>query len=440
MKQTFLNEILQKQLCGSKDKILLAVSGGIDSMVMLHLFKESGFTIGVAHANFQLRGVASDEDEQFVKAICEKNAVPFFVKRFETEIFSKSNHVSIQMAARELRYGWFNALLAEQQYDLVATAHHLNDSIETVLLNLVRGTGMEGLEGIAQKNEKVIRPMLWATRHKIEQYARENKIQWREDQSNASDDYARNFIRHHVYPLLKELNPALEKTAAESSAKISGTVELMTWGAERWKEKFAHKKGDQVLLDKKGFAVLTHPEGVLWNLIKGFGFNVDQCRQVVAALDGQPGKFFSSSQFALVIDRDQLIISKNQGELTETLIQMDQTGSSLGNLMMDIKRKEKAEFTHDPSVGVLDGARLKFPLRWRKWRAGDFFYPLGMTQKKKISDFLIDEKISLADKGTTTVLESGGEIVWVVGMRLDDRYKVTDATQSTIICRLSTAR
>jgi tRNA(Ile)-lysidine synthase len=436
--QSFLTEITQKKLCTNKDKILLAVSGGIDSMVMLHLFKESGFSIGVAHANFQLRGIDSEGDENLVKDICDKNTIPFFVKRFETEIYAKSNHISVQMAARELRYEWFNRLLTEQHFDLVATAHHLNDAIETVLLNLVRGSGLEGIDGISSRNGKVIRPLLWATRLEIERYARKNKIGWREDRSNASDDYARNFIRHQVYPLLKELNPSLEKTAEESITKISGAVELMEQGAEYWKEKFEHKKGDQVLLNKKGLEQLRNPEGVLWNLIKVFGFNLDQCRQIITAFHGQSGKLFSSSQFELVIDRDHLIISKIQSDLTETSIQTDQTEASLGSFKLKIERKEKVDFNNDPSMGFLDAAKLKFPLLWRKWRSGDSFYPLGMNRKKKLSDFLTDEKISLTDKETTTVLESENQIVWVVGLRIDNHYKVTEATTSTVVCQLTT--
>ncbi len=395
------------------------------------------FTIGVAHANFQLRDIDSENDENFVKQICDRNAIPFFVKRFETETYAKANHVSIQMAARELRYGWFKSLLSEQHFNLVATAHHINDSIETVLLNLVRGSGLEGLDGIASKNGSIIRPMLWATRREIEKYAKENKIEWREDRSNASEDYARNFIRHQVYPLLKELNPSLEKTVEESMNKISGAVELMEQGIEHWKEKFEHKKGDHVLFDKKGFERFKNPEGVLWNVIKGFGFNLDQCRQIMTALHGQPGKLFTAAPYELVIDRDHLMISKIQAELTETLIQFGQTEVSLGNFKMKIERNEKINFKNDPSQAVLDAAKLKFPLRWRKWKSGDSFYPLGMNHKKKLSDFLINEKISLIDKEITTVLVSGEEIVWIVGLRLDDRYKIIETTTSTILCRLS---
>jgi tRNA(Ile)-lysidine synthase len=438
VKQSFLTEIQQKKLCDSQDKVLLAVSGGIDSMVMLHLFKECGFTIGVAHANFQLRESESDGDEKFVEAICKKDAIPFFTTKFETENYAESHHISIQMAARDLRYKWFSEILKEQNFDFIATAHHLNDSIETVLLNLVRGAGLEGLDGIASINKKVIRPMLFATRLEIENYARENKIEWREDRSNATDDYSRNFLRHQAYPLLKELNPSFEETFKESIQKISGAVELMEIGIEQWRLKFEKKKENQILLDKKGFESLKNQESVLWNLVKSYGFNFDQCCQIIAALHGQSGKRFVSSEFELIVDRDQLIISKTQTELTETLIDFNQTEASLGNLKLKIEKKEKVEFKDDSSVAVLDASKLSFPLHWRKWQPGDSFHPLGMNHKKKLSDFLIDQKISMADKETVTVLESRNEIVWVVGYRIDERYKVGNSTVTAVVCRLST--
>ena len=438
MKQSFLAEITQKRLCTSKDKILLAVSGGIDSMVMLHLFRECKFNFGVAHANFQLRGKDSKDDEQFMKEVCEKNSIPFFVKRFEPEKYADSNHLSIQMAARELRYAWFNELLEKHHFDFIATAHHLSDSIETVLLNLVRGSGLEGFDGIASKNEKIIRPLLFAIRQEIENYAKENKIAWREDRSNASDDYQRNFIRHHVFPLLKELNPSLEQTFSESINKISGAVELTTVGASHWKEKFETKKGEQILFNKKGFDQFKNPESVLWNLIKGYGFNFDQCEQITYATSGQSGKRFSAREYELVIDREHLIISKHQVELGEILIQKDQCEARLGYLVLKIERKEKFEIKTDLGAAALDADKLQFPLRWRKWKAGDSFHPLGMNHKKKLSNFLIDEKIPLTDKEKVTVLESGNEIVWVVGLRVDDRYKVTEETMTTVDCRLST--
>lgn len=439
MKELFLSEINQKKLCTSSDKILLAISGGIDSVVMLDLFKECGFNIAVAHANFQLRDYESDGDEKFVEEICKKNAIPFFTKRFETKGHAKSNHISIQMAARDLRYEWFNELLKERRYDFLATAHHLNDSIETVLLNFVRGSGLEGFDGIASKNQKIIRPMLFATRLEIENYAKENKIAWREDRSNASDNYSRNFIRHQVYPLLKELNPSIEKTFGESISKIAGAVGLMEIGANQWRQKFERKKGNQILLDKKGFESIKNSKSILWILIKKFGFNLDQSTQIIEALHGQSGKRFSSAHFELVIDRDHLIISKNQVELTETLIELNQTEAALGNFKMKIGKQENSKLTIDPSIAFLDADKLSFPLRWRKWEPGDSFHPLGMNHKKKLSDFLIDQKISVTDKEMVTVLESGNEIVWVVGHRIDERFKVISSTVSTIVCRLPTA-
>jgi tRNA(Ile)-lysidine synthase len=438
VKELFLSEINQKKLCTSSDKILLAISGGIDSMVMLHLFKECGFNIGVAHANFQLRGDESEGDEKFVQATCHKSSITFYSKKFETESYAKSNGISIQMAARDLRYEWFHEIITDHQYNFVATAHHLNDSIETVLLNLVRGSGLEGLDGIASINGKIIRPMLFATRLEIENYAKENKIEWREDRSNASDDYSRNFIRHQVYPLLKELNPSLEKTFGESIKKISGAAELMGIGIDQWRQKFERKKDNQIHLDKTGFESIKKPESVLWNLIKSFGFNFVQCSQIIAALHGQSGKRFTSSQFELVIDRDHLIITKIQSELTETLIDFNQAEASLGNFKLKIEKKERIDFEDDPSIAFLDLDKLTFPLRWRKWKAGDSFHPLGMNHKKKLSDFLINQKISVTDKETLTVLESKNEIVWIVGYRIDERYKVDNSTVTTVICRLLT--
>jgi tRNA(Ile)-lysidine synthase len=438
VKEFFLSEITQKKLCTSSDRILLAISGGIDSMVMLHLFKECGFNIGVAHANFQLRGDESESDEKFVQATCHKSSIAFYSKKFETESYAKSNGISIQMAARDLRYEWFHDILTDHQYNFVATAHHLNDSIETVLLNLVRGSGLEGLNGIASINGKIIRPMLFATRLEIENYAKENEIEWHEDRSNASDDYSRNFIRHQVYPLLKELNSSLEKTFGESINKISGAAELMGIGIEQWRQKFERKKDNQIHLDKKGFESIKKPESVLWNLIKSFGFNFDQCSQIIAALHGQSGKRFTSSQFELVIDRDHLIITKIQSELTETLIAFNQAEASLGNFKLKIETKERIDFEDDPSIAFIDADKIKFPLRWRKWKAGDSFHPLGMNHKKKLSDFLIDQKISVTDKENLTVLESKNEIVWIVGYRIDERHKVDNSTVKTVICRLLT--
>jgi tRNA(Ile)-lysidine synthase len=432
MKGKFLEYISEKKLCTPKDKILLTISGGMDSMVMLHLFRECGFNISVAHVNFQLRAEESNGDELFVKNYCENFSIPLFTKRFDTTEFALEKSLSTQMAARELRYTWFNELADEHNFNLIATAHHLNDSIETVLLNFTRGSGLEGYDGIEPKNRKIIRPLLFATRQQIESYAKENKISWREDSSNASDDYQRNFIRHKIIPLLKELNPSLENSFTDSVNKVSGANELKSLGILHWREKFHTDKGDQFHFSKKGLAESLNPEGLLWNLIKSFGFNLDQCRQVKIALGGQSGKKFYSQQFELVIDREYLIISKQENELPEIRIDKGSIDAHLGKYSLRISEPTQAKFSDENSIALLDADKLQFPLTWRKWKVGDYFHPLGMTHKKKVSDFLIDQKISVADKETITVLQSAKEIIWVVGHRIDDNYKITNTSRQMI--------
>ncbi|GHN00873.1 tRNA(Ile)-lysidine synthase [Cytophagales bacterium WSM2-2] len=432
MKTEFLNYISEKRLCSTKDKILLAVSGGLDSMVMLHLFRECSFKISVAHVNFQLRGKESDGDELFVKEFCVENSISFFANHFDTLAYAAEKSLSTQMAARELRYQWFDKLIQEHSFNRLATAHHLNDSIETALLNLVRGSGLEGLDGISSKNGNIIRPLLFATRERIEAYAKENNIAWREDSSNASDDYQRNLIRHKVVPLLKELNPSLENSFSESMEKISGAAELMAMGIAYWKEKFVISKGDQIHLDKKGI----ESEGILWNLIKSDGFNLDQCRQIIKSLHGQSGKKFSSSDFELIIDRDDLIISKMITDLQDVYIEEGQIEAHMGKHTLRLSETKNSSIPIKATTVLLNISKLQFPLRWRKWKAGDFFYPLGMNHKKKLSDFLIDQKISVAEKETVTVLESGNEIVWVVGYRISEKYKSSES-EGQILLTLS---
>lgn len=424
MKDEFVKHLSTKRLCTREDKILLAVSGGIDSMVMLHLFQANRFNVSVAHANFQLRQRESDGDEQFVKDYCAQHGIPFFFKRFTTSEYAANNSLSIQMAARELRYAWFDQLTNENHFDFIATAHHLNDSIETTLLSFVRGSGSEGLDGIAPKNGKIIRPLLFATRDQIAHYAQENKIAWREDSSNASDDYQRNFIRHKVVPILKDLNPSLEDSFQDSLEKIASANELTMLGLERWREKNVQNKNDQILLSKKGFDGFQNPAGLLWHLVKQFGFNLDQCSQAIKALNGQSGKHFTSHEYELTIDREHLILSKKENSHMEVQIDKGQHEVHLGNLVLKIQETEKIEISKDPFVANLDASKIKFPLVWRKWRPGDSFHPLGMDHKKKLSDFFVDQKISLVDKEKITVLESGNEIVWVIGHRVDDRYKI----------------
>ncbi|MFM9836733.1 MAG: tRNA lysidine(34) synthetase TilS [Cyclobacteriaceae bacterium] len=417
--------------CKTTDKILLAVSGGMDSMVMLKLFHQADYSMAVAHCNFQLRGVESDEDENFVRRKCHQWDVAFYSHRFDTNNYASEKGLSIQMAARELRYAWFDELLQREGFDRLATAHHLNDSIETILLNLTKGVGIEGLMGIPIQNKKIIRPLLFATRQEIENYAAEEGIAWREDESNESDDYQRNFIRHRIVPKLKEINPSLEKTMQETIYKLQGASEIISVSVEEWKQRHQKIEGDKIMLDKKGVGGANAL--MLWEVIKSYGFNFDQSGNIIKALSGQSGKRFSSGTHELIVDRENLVLVKHEENWMEVSFESDRQEVSLGNKKLTL---EIADYTGlpiaDKNQATVDEGLVQSALIWRKWRAGDFFFPLGMKNRKKISDFLIDEKISLADKDSLTVLECNGEIVWVVGHRLDDRFKVTDKTKRVI--------
>lgn len=435
MQKQFQGHIDHHQLCKTTDKILLAVSGGLDSMVMFHLFLAGGYSVAAAHCNFQLRGKESDEDEAFVKRQCEQHNVPFYSTRFSTATYAHEHGISIQMAARTLRYEWFSELLKSEKLDKLATAHHLNDSLETVLLNLTHGTDLHGMTGIPVKHGSIIRPLLFATRHEVETFAASHQIIWREDISNAADHYQRNFMRQHIIPQLKKLNPSLEKTILTTQSKLMGELILMKAGLESFMSKYVVYEDGRVLILKTGLQNHSHPASVLWEMIKWYGFNFDQCNEVIESMSGQSGKKFCSPTHQLIVDREYLmvVVPKDVNEQVE--IKAGQSVVSLGSMKLKIQQA-KPVVSKAPSVASLDAAKVEFPLLWRRWQSGDSFYPLGMTGRKKVSDFLIDEKISIADKALVTVVVSKDEIIWVVGYRIDDRYKITSSTKSALELRL----
>lgn len=420
-------------------KILVAVSGGLDSIVLLDLFVHAGCKVGVAHANFQLRGEESDKDEAFVIQLGARYQVPVFVKRFDTKNYATENGMSIQMAARELRYDWFRQLLVEKRYDYLATAHHLNDSIETILINLTRGTGLQGLIGIQPERGSIIRPLAYFTREQIEAYGRASNLQWREDSSNSSDDYTRNFIRHQVIPKLKEINPSLEETFTRNMQRWSAAKELMDLGIGKIKREYLLNEGGQIKISKSLFAQFKQP-AILWELIKECGFTIEDCDKIVIASEGQSGKRFLSSEFQLVIDRELLIITPLPVQWSDVQVQDDQTEANLGSWELKVATEKNWSIQSDPFVALIDRDKLIYPLTWRLWREGDYFFPLGMDNKKKISDFLIDSKIAISDKDHVTVVESAGEIVWIVGYRIDNRFKITDNTKSATVFRCVSKR
>ncbi|MFY8037854.1 MAG: tRNA lysidine(34) synthetase TilS [Cyclobacteriaceae bacterium] len=440
MLQKFQTHIAQ--WCKTTDKILLAVSGGQDSMAMLDLFVQSGFAVAVAHANFQLRGAESDEDEMWLATYCGKKSIPFHSTRFDTNNYAITKGISIQMAARELRYAWFHQLREVLNMDWVATAHHHNDSIETILLNLTKGTSLKGLQGIAPVHGRLLRPLLFATRHELAAYVADRGIPWREDESNESDDYQRNLIRHHVVPRFFELNPSFETSMAKTAEKLAGAQQIVKKAVRDWARMYVHNEGELTYMAKKGIREADadrYADALLWELLQRYGFHHDQCLQIVTALDGQPGKKFVSATHELVVDRADLIIKPLATRFTDVAvtIEKDQTKVFLVGQTMTIQTSTwGASIQRSKTGATLNLGLISFPLIWRKWKAGDWFVPLGMKNRKKISDFLIDEKISVAEKESVTVLESGGDIIWVVGYRIDDRFKVTEPTAQALDLQL----
>lgn len=422
----------EKNLVFPHDRVLIAVSGGLDSMVLLHLMKHIDVEVAVAHCNFQLRDEDSDEDEAFVRAYCAKWNIPFFCKRFETNNYATEHKFSIQMAARELRYAWFEELMAGKGFTKLATAHHFNDTIETMIINWVRGAGIEGLRGIPAKRGNIIRPLLFATREEINAYAAEQAITWREDISNLTDDYQRNFIRHQVVPLLKRLNVSLENTLRESVFRMEEEWSFYLKSVERWKKDFVQTEGEVIKINKDGFNHPAHGVSLLWHSLKSIGFSYEQCAEALEIKDKQSGKHFLSSTHKLVVDREYFIVTRLEGDWDEIIIQQDQHRITLGPWVLDIGDSPDIKPSDNPNLAVIDADKLDFPLRWRKWKPGDTFFPLGMDHHKKISDFLIDRKISVGEKDSVTVLESGGKIVWVAGHRIDNRFRLTSTTRRAI--------
>lgn len=431
MIQQLLNHIDRHKLCKTTDKILLAVSGGIDSMVMLDIFLKAGFSIAVAHCNFQLRGKDADEDEQLVKDVCG-NTIPFFSKRFDTGSYAEANKLSIQMAARQLRYDFFESLMNENRFQFTATAHQLNDSIETTLLNFVKGSGIEGLAGIPIKINRIIRPLLFATRQMISDYAKENQIRWREDTSNASDDYQRNFLRNKIIPSLREINPALEETFRNTNERLQAAA---SWTKNLAADFLNYDDSGRIVIHKKELNEATSSEVLLWEIVKDFDFNYEQCKEIIET--HQPGKIFYSPGHVLTIDRETYIIQARQPEniFLQSEIHPKQvvTKNFNGSLFIQEIKKEDFSLNRSQHLAQVDADKIEFPLVWRLWKPGDSFMPLGMSNHKKLSDFFIDMKISLPDKEKITVVESSGQIVWVVGFRIHEAFKVTEHTKRVLV-------
>ena len=408
-------------------KLLLAVSGGIDSMVLVHLFEQLDYAIAIAHCNFNLRGEESNGDEQFIRDYAQKNNIKIFVTNFNTNCFAEDAKLSIQVAARQLRYSWFTELIQQNDLDHLLTAHHLDDSVETFLINFTRGTGLEGLTGIPQINDSTVRPLLPFTRAEIETYAKENNITWREDSSNASNKYLRNKLRHDVVPVLKELNPSFAASFLQTLQNLQQAQSLVQDAAILIYKQVVTDRDNQKHIDILQLKRLPNYKAYLYQWLVPFGFTAWE--DVYNLMEAQPGKVILSQSFRLLKDREVLILEplpKNDG----MVYAIDEAQRDI-DFPIRLKLQEVSRVTDNSTKNMLfvNNQLIKFPLFVRKWQEGDYFYPLGMKgQKKKVSKYFKDEKLSLTEKENTWILCSENEIIWIIGMRADDRFKVTEDT------------
>lgn len=428
----FQSFITEKELFVSDEKVLLAVSGGVDSVVLCHLFFQAKFNFGIAHCNFQLRGEDSDADEQFAKKLAENFRVPFFSTRFETQQFAKTHKLSIQMAARDLRYEWLEKIRQSNDFQWIATAHHLNDSIETFFYNFAKGTGIRGLHGIPLKNRKIIRPLLFSTKQAILDFASAHDIAYREDASNEKDTYARNKIRHHIIPTLKALNPDFERTAAQNLQHIRAAEFLYDFAIAHLRKEIVIESENTLQIDLTKLSnYQTAASTLLFEWLKPYHFNADQ---IVQMLTAEIGALFYSTTHKLLVDRNLLIIEMISSiSPTETFLIPADTHkfeSNVAMLTFEYKIGQPNAFPDDLFIVYLDAEKLHFPLTLRHWRAGDVFYPLGLSgNSQKLQDFFSNNKLSRFVKDRVWILESNGAICWVVGYRIDEHFKITPQTK-----------
>ncbi|GGF25015.1 tRNA lysidine(34) synthetase TilS [Flavobacterium limi] len=431
MLSNFKNHISARFPFLKNKKLFLAVSGGLDSMVLLHLFQQLEYKIAVLHCNFQLRGLESFGDEDFIRNYCEENKVSIFTTQFDTKAFAKDYKLSTQIAARELRYSWFYELLETHNFDYILTAHHADDNLETFIINLSRGTGLDGLVGIPEQNDKIIRPLLPFSREEILNYAKENNIEWREDSSNASNKYLRNKIRHNLVPVLKEINPNFLKAFQKTQSYLQESNEMAEDASIMIYQQVAKEAGEDIHFDLNQLKKLPNYKSYLYQWLNEFGFLA--WNDIYDLVDGQSGKQVFSTEFRLLKNRETLILSPIS-ELSENEeFEINENDTEV-NFPLKLKLCNVSHITIDSNkVIFVDAEKIQYPMILRKWQEGDSFQPFGMKGKsKKISKLFKDEKLSLIEKENAWLLCSKNQIVWVVGIRQDERFKIEDTSNKIL--------
>ena len=471
--QRFLEHIKEQGLFSPKDRLLLAVSGGLDSVVLCELCKKAGYDFLIAHCNFQLRGEESGRDEEFVKALGEKYKVEVKVKRFETEQYAGENKLSIQEAARKLRYEWFAEIvgLARRSFSEggsresgvvsqesgvntvptesihhspftihLLTAHHSDDNTETLLMNFFRGTGLHGLTGIPEKSGHLRRPLLPFTKEELLAFAKEQQLGFVEDSSNLSSKYTRNYFRNELIPAIRKVYPQVKENLQDNIDRFKEIEKLYRLSVEGIIKKLSKTKGKEVHIPVKQLMGYGN-RALIYELISPYGFSEKQVEEVVKLAASESGKYISSPEggFRIIKHRHWFIISPAEGKESENIIIEDGVYAvpfAKGNLTIKRLPVHPSSFTLHDSVASLDSKDITFPLLLRKWKTGDYFYPLGMKKKKKIARFLIDSKLSKTEKENVWVLESAQRIIWVVGHRIDERFKITEKTKEVLSLEL----
>ena len=433
MKNKVQQFITEKSLFIREDKLILGISGGADSVCLMHVFLELGYSFELAHCNFNLRGEESDADEYFVKDLAKKHQLKIHVKQFDTLVYAAENKISTQMAARDLRYAWFEKLRIKSSAKYLAIAHHANDDVETFFINLVRGSGLKGFLGIKEKNNAIVRPLLSVSRLEIEQYLKDRGLVFREDSSNASVKYLRNKIRHELIPLLAQMNPSIQQTVKDEMRILDGVAQIYASKVEEVRKDLTQEKNGIVQLEISALLALNPLHSYLYELLSAYGFYAVEA--ISKALQGQSGKQFFSSTHQLVVDRENIFISLLNKE-NEVFEITEKTISLVHPLEINFKVMADKTIIYDNNIAQLDVEKLKFPLTLRKWKEGDKFIPLGMKKFKKLSDFFIDSKFSIIDKQEQWLLCSGVDIVWVLGCRIDERYKLESNTKKVYIAQL----
>ena len=430
--EKFVQYIKKENLFQSTDKLLIAVSGGLDSVVLCYLCQQAGYDFAIAHCNFKLRGAASDGDALFVQAMANTLNVPYFHTSFDTANYAVQNKKGIEETARDLRYAWFDAIAAENNFNKIVTAHHADDNIETVAMNFFRGTGIKGLRGILPKNGAVIRPLLFARRAALEAFVEDNNIAFVTDHTNAENDYTRNYFRNTILPLVNKNFPETGENILKNIQRFTEIELLYRQSIDLHLKKLLEFKGNEihipVLKLQKTFPLAT----VLFEIMRPYGFTALQTEEALSLLNSETGKYIQSNSHRIIKNRVWLIIAPLQHlEAANILIEEKDTTIefAIGRLLIEKIDKGIAKINPDPCIALLDAGAVHFPLLLRKWKQGDYFYPLGMAKKKKVNRFLNDLKISLTQKENTWVIEMDKKIIWIAGKRIDDRFKIKPTTK-----------